>query len=225
MLISFFILLYFNADGNRTIFCCDTSNEHWTQLPDCPHECSSFSVIDNILIAIGGLAYDSYSNNIHSLTGEEWVEEFPPMPTKRHLTTAIYTKTALIVIGGVLEGGSFSKCPVEVMNTESYQWSIAADVPIKELRCASGIVCDDHLYVLGAIDSRLVYSCLLSNLLQSCQSRVAHSSSSNVLNVWNKLTDLPVEDSTCISICGHLLAIGGSSGLISKHTKAVYINH
>lgn len=98
-------MIYINADGNRKVFCCDTSNEHWTQLPDCPNECSSFAVIDGILTAIGGFGHDGYSNSIHCLTGEGWVKEFPPMPTKRHSTTAICTETELVVIGGVLEGG------------------------------------------------------------------------------------------------------------------------
>ena len=49
------------------------------------------------------------------------------MPTKRQWTTALCTGTTLIVAGGM--GVDTVLSIVEVMNTESHQWSTAADLP------------------------------------------------------------------------------------------------
>ena len=226
-------MVYFNAGGHK-MYSYDVISDLWTQLPDCPNEYSSFVVIDNLLTAIGGVSVN-YSNKLHSFKEDgqavakesPWVGEFPPMPTKRASTTAICIDTALIVAGGWF-GRVLTNCPVEVMHRESRQWSIAADIPVsKPLSCASGVICGDHLYVLGAMYSKSVYSCSLSDLLQSCQSsspwQPGHQkSSSDAAGVWSRLTDLPVESSTCVSLCGHLLAIGGKSDTVAD-SKAVYV--
>jgi serine/threonine protein kinase len=196
--------VYFN---DRSIYCYNMSNGSWTRLPDCPNEYSSFVVINSMLTAIGGVTGILYSNNVYSLKGRTWVEEFPPMPTKRCSATAVCIKSVLIVAGGYSH-----QCPVEVMNVESRQWSTAASSYTcrKTISiCASGIICGDQLYVLGGDQSKVVYSCSLTDLLQSCQSgsQVAPRLQSNI---WRKLADLPFYYSTCVSLSGHLLAIGGS---------------
>ena len=58
------------------------------------------------------------------------------------------------------------------MDTESYQWSTAADLP-QPMRYASATICGDQLYMLGG-DSKnydpikSVYICSVSTLLRSC---------------------------------------------------------
>ena len=208
-------VVYFNADGERDIYSYNTSSDLWTQLPDCPNQCSSFVVVNSMLTAIGGMR----DNHVYSLKGREaWVIEFPPMPTKCALTTAVCTEASLIVAGGLLTGGS-TRCPVEVMNIASRQWSIAAEIPTstKNFRCPSGVICGDQFYVLGAIDSKSVYSCSLSDLLNSCQTPLK-----SMANIWSRLADLPLFNSTCVSLCGHLLAIGGetTTEYSSDNTKA-----
>ena len=41
-------------------------------------------------------------------------------------------------------------------------------------------------------------------------------------NIWSRLADLPLFNSTCVSLCGHLLAIGGetTTDYSSDSTKA-----
>ena len=151
------------------------------QLPDCPNERCSFAVIDNQLTAIGGLVVDlmgaigsliggQRSNKLYSLKQQkrqlQWVEEFPPMPIKRSSTTSICTNTSLIVAGG--DSGCSNLTCVEVMNRETCQWSVADDMP-GGMMCATGVIFGDRLYVGGGRDSKSVYSCSLSDLLQSCQ--------------------------------------------------------
>ena len=223
--------IYFNVCSERTMYSYNVNSELWSKLPDCPNECSSFAAVDNLLTAIGGISGDSRrSNKLHSLKqqpqGNQWVEEFPPMLTKRSSTTSICTRTDLIVAGGT--SGGFQLTCVEVMNTETHQWSIAADLP-SVLHRASGVVCGNHLYLVGGYNTKSTYSCSLSDLLQSCQSVLpaAQLRSSNTTSVWRKLADLPDDveyGSTAVLINDQLLAIGGSTDFLgSNPSKKVYM--
>ena len=216
--------IYFNADGDRSIYCYSANIGSWTRLPDCPNECSSFVVINNMLSTVGGLLINNYTNNVYSLKKRTWIEDFPPMPTKRSSSTAVCIRSVLIVAGGFTDQLSDAECPVEVMNVESRQWSTAANIAC-QLACASGVIFGDWLYVLGGRDSKSVYSCSLSDLLQPCRSEASTQLQSNI---WRKHADLPFYYSDCVSLCGHLLAIGGSGHAshlrLSEETgsKAVY---
>ena len=91
--------------------------------------------------------------------------------------------------------------------------------------CGSGVICGDQLYILGARNSELVYSCSLSDLLQTCETTFeSKANSPRRFNVWRQLSDPPFYYSTCVSLCGHLLAIGGnrSPHVLSKSTNSVY---
>ena len=215
-------MVYFNADGNyNEIYCYNTSSDLWTRMADCPNSCSSFVVINNMLTAIGGGAP---SNKLYSLKGGAWIEEFPPIPTKRSSATVICTESSLIVIGGVPH--RLSRSPVEVLSMASHQWFIAAHIK-EELRRASGVNCGDQLYVLGALDSKSVYTCSLSDLLRSCQlASESMAAPPRQSTMWRKVADLPLYNSTCVSLYGHLLAIGGetekSIDISSTSSKAVY---
>ena len=114
---------------------------------------------------------------------------------------------------------------VEEMNRETCQWSVAADMP-GGMMCASGVICGDRLYVGGGRDSKSVYSCSMSDLLQSCQSvsPTAKQRFSNTSSVWNKLSNLPKAGFTLVSLRGQLLAIGGMTGRFGESpSKTVYI--
>ena len=225
--------VYFNVNDTKTIYSYNINSELWSQLPDCPSSYCSFAFIDNQLTTIGGSNIgEQYSNKLYSLKQYyaqklQWVEELPPMPTKRHSTTSLCTKTSLIVAGGYSRKSSLT-C-VEVMNRETCQWSVAADVP-GDIYHASGAICGDRLYVGGSrFYHSSVYSCSLSDLLQSCQSvsPTEQESSPNTSSVWNKLTNFPIAmrfGFTLVSLCGELLVIGGWTGALGDSpSKSVYI--
>ena len=85
------------------IYSYDTRNDVRRRLPDCPYTNCSITVVDKLLTTIGGKGL----NQLFSLTTTEeeekgvgqgegpgemiWMEEFPPMPTKRNCTTALST--------------------------------------------------------------------------------------------------------------------------------------
>ena len=151
------------------------------------------------------------------------------MPTKRELTTALCTGATLIVAGGRGEGGNMLST-VEVMDTETHQWSTAADLP-QPMYWTSATVCGDQLYMLGVVVGgcyvESAYTCSVSALLQSCvpsslEAKLQKTSLKDKAGVWRQIADLPVAQSTCESFHGQLLSVGGMMKSLEP-TTAVYI--
>ena len=182
----------------------------------------SLAVINNSLTTIGGEVKHTVTNKLFSFTDgdDSWTEKFPPMPTERQHTTALCTGTFLIVAGGIGETGGLST--VEVMNTNTLQWSSAADLPYSFLlwHYRSLTICGEQLFI--AKDTEL-YQCELTSLLQSCQSTTSTSShTAHAPNtVWKEVGEFPVLGATCVSLNGHLLAIGGYDRSASHSQTAV----
>jgi serine/threonine protein kinase len=209
--------------GDRRLFTYNISDSSWLQLPDCPFSSFSLAFVNGQPTAIGG---QQFTNKLMSLTNEyKWTEKFPPMPTKQIFATAVCTRTVLIIAGGAGENWK-RLATVEVLNLETSQWSTAVDLP-ESLVCCSAAVHGDQLYMLG--NGKSVYTCLVSALLQTCTQKSsleertsALSLSNSSSGVWSKLPDLPVEQSTCVTFCGQLLAVGGMDS-DNKPTTAVYM--
>ena len=214
-------VVYLRVPDSQQVHGYNSTTDDWFQLPDCPHAVFSLAVVDNLLTAIGGQQAGQYTNTLLSLTEEgrdrKWVETFPPMPTKRSFICAVSSGAALIVIGGVGDGGVLST--VEVMDVSTKVWTTVASLP-EPLNRASGTICGDRVYLLGAWNRsrnpmKLVFTCSLSALLQSSQPtsltrRLQTALRATSTSVWSKVADLPVLRSTCVSLQGRLLAIGGS---------------
>ena len=123
------------------------------------------------------------------------------------------------------------------MDTQILHWYTASSLP-QSLYHASATLCGDQVHMLGGYyqnEKRLksVFTCSLDALLQSCQpqSLVARlktfslASGSKDLNrpeVWHQLADTPVTLSTCASLHGRLLAVGGKES-DDKETTAIHM--
>ena len=212
-------VVYFNAACSREMYSYDVNSKVWTRLPDCPYVLSSFAVVDNVLLSIGGELHGERTNKLFSLKQDtepaQWVEELPSMPTKRSEAASICTSTALIVAGG---RDAVEVLVVEVLDIETRQWSVAASLP--ERLFGSGVIIEDRLYIVyrRCFSSLSLFSCSLSDLLRSCQPVSQSNTSGTATSVWSKLADLPEPYTNVVSLCGHLLAIGGGST-----SKSVYI--
>ena len=210
------------------IYSYDVTSDSWYQLPDCIYVDSSIAVISDYLTTVGGGSYRKYSNELFSLTGKgsgrRWIQQYPPMLTKRRLTTSLCTGTKLIVAGGMGVSGTLST--VEVMDTDTHQWSTAADLPLL-MHHTSATVCGDQLYMLGGVEvHRYIKSactCSVSALLQSCTPslKLQRKSLEDKVGVWRQVADVPVSQSTCESFHGRLLAVGGNES--GEATTAVYM--
>ena len=116
---------------------------------------------------------------------------------------------------------------VEVMDTETLQWFTASSLPLPLYR-ASATLCGDQVYMLGGFyqsgkPSKSVFTCSLAALRQSCQpqslvARLKTLSLASKPEVWHQLADTPVTLSTCTSLHGQLLAVGGADSDGKKTT-------
>ena len=241
-------MVYLSADqtDGRVIYSYDSERKVWSTLPECPHWEHSLAVVNGLLTAIGGIErivssdYTSrYTNTLLSLivkdkeTDEEWRKYFHPMPTKRAKTAAVCTEKALVVTGGEDRSGVITTT-VEVMDTETSQWSTARSLPPPgddyPFYRVSATVCGDYLLYfwgyspweahlhfpgLRRESSHAVLICSLSDLLKSCQPQPLVSQKTTALTsreaVWQEVADVPVEDITCVAFNGHLRAIGESN--------------
>ena len=213
----------------------------WSQLPNCPTLSCPLVIIGDLPTLIGGFRGISLTNKLYSLVADEtsdskeWIQKFPPMPSKRWGTAAVCTCNALIVAGG--GGGGQIRRTVEVMRTETHQWFTATDLP-KPLCHSSIKICGDRLYIIGGVDENLVpsksvYAYHASDApFQSVNSEgpVLEKDVNTCANVdqqfgaslQNKIADLPVTQTTCIVIKNSLLAIGGKDS-DNKCTTAIHM--
>ena len=217
-------MAYFNPNYSNDVFAYDSEDQTWSSLPPCPRYCSRLAVVNGLLTSIGGGWVTDATNQLFSLTGErKWVEHFPPMPTKRYATAAVCSGTSLVVAEGTGTNIAYLNT-VEVMNTETLQWSTASSLPFP-LRNASATICQDCIYLLGydtSKEERSVLTCSMADLRQSCRSPGvgAWLKKLTLKTIWNRVADLLVECSTCATLCGQLLAVGGNYQ--HYHTTAIY---
>jgi hypothetical protein len=185
----------------------DSSTKKWSKLPSFLYKNSSLAIVKGLLTAIGGNKNGAPSNKLFTIPNDKskkWVEQFPPMPTKRSHSAAVTTNECLIVAGG--KSGSNPLNAVEVMDIQSLVWSTVASVPYP-YAWASATVCGEQLYVLGGFKegdavTKSVLTCSLIKLLQSCGETSPDS-------VWCRIADVPVYQSTCAAVNGELVAVGG----------------
>ena len=198
------------------VYSYDSSSRKWSELSECPNYGFSLAVVNSLLTAIGGRTpRGEVTNLLLSLTESKWTKQFLPMPTKRWLTAVVCSGRSLVVAGGSI--GHRKLSTVEVMDTETLQWSTASSLP-RPLSEASVTLCGDRVYLLGgfdqnAKDSKSVFACSLAALLQPYQpqslvTRLKTSLASEP-KVWHQLADTPLTLSTCASLHGQLLAVGG----------------
>ena len=215
----------------KAVYSYDLSSKKWSELPECPNYGFSLAMVNGFLTAIGGkkpsddkTSKDEITNSLLSLIDNKWMERFHPMPTKRWLTAAVCSGKSLVVAGGLIADKRLST--VEVMNTETRVWFTASSLP-HLLSEASATLCDNRLYVLGGFDqsqqSKSVFTCSLDSLLQSCQPlSLGPRRRPSEHRVWRQLADTPVTLSTCASLLGKLLTVGGIDS-DDKETTAIHM--
>ena len=211
-------IAYFNGWDLTTVHSYDSDAREWHRLPDAPHTRSTLVVVHHTLTMVGGVISGRATDSLLSLMGEgrgkKWLPHLPAMPTKRYDTAAVCSGRSLIVAGG--EDDSNRLATVEVLDTDARQWSIASSLP-HSFSLATISICGERLYMLGGYDDQTghwtcsVLSCSIPELLQSCQTptlwqRVAQKLKSTI---WRPVADAPHYYSSCATLCGQLVAVGG----------------
>ena len=221
-------MTYFRNYSNDNVFAHNAATGKWNKLPKCPYKDFALVVVNGVLTAVGGCdSSRNDTNKLLSLVGEgKWVEQLPCLPTKRHLTATVCSGKTLVVIGG-WSGGELKT--VELLDIDSLQWFIASELP-HPLSHASVTVCGDNLYLVGGWDKhgaiKSVLTCSLSALVQSAKPATLGGRSekafSQTVQVWREVASLPVVHSTCASLNGQLIAVGGLDSHNRKTTNSVY---
>ena len=213
---------YFNGWGLTTVHSYDSDARAWHRLPDAPHTHSTLVVVHHTLTMVGGRISGWFSNratdSLLSLMGEgrgkKWLPHLPAMPTKRYFTAAVCSGHSLIVAGGNKDDSNIL-ATVEVLDTDAQQWSIASSLTCS-LTEATISICGERLYMLGGSTgymTRSVLSCSVPELLQSCQTQPLagklRTVPANKSTIWRQVADAPHYRSSCATLCGQLVAVGG----------------
>jgi len=206
-------LAYFSLLGSCEVFGYNPEKDDWSELPECPQVFFGLAVINNILTAVGGeVRVQDYkyecTNHLSSFSGGKWVTVFPPMPTKRRCPAVISAQNYLIAAGGYGVRGYLST--VEVMDMNTLEWYTAASLPEPVSRLTA-TVCGGRLYLLGGNGlygnkTNAVFTCTLDSLIHSCH---PPSQAPPEASVWQCVADVPVPLSTCITLNGRVMAVGG----------------
>ena len=227
-------IAYFGCNPlGKEVYSYDSSSKKWSELPKCPNYGFSLALVSGLLTAIGGkMSNKEVTNSLLSLSNNNWIEHFPPMPTKRWLTIVVCSVRYLLVAGG--SEGYVKLSTVEVMDTDTLQWSTASSLP-HPLSETTATLCRDQVYLLGGIDqsakqSKSVFACSLAALLQSCRPQFPGADQKTLLSaseskVWHKLPESPYCLSTCTSLHGQLLAVGGCEllGTFVRKTTMIHM--
>ena len=210
-------IAYFRPAGSRQVHSYNLDTDEWSTLPECCRDRFALTLVNSLVTAVGGMQSGEYINTLLSLMEVDgrwkWAEHFPPMPTKRKLTVALSSGKALVVAGGEGEGHT-RLATVEVMDTDTLQWLTAASLP-NPLTNGTATVCEDKIFLVGGFQeghwTKSVFTCSLSALVQSQTLRTKKKTwlQARKPSVWHTITDLPVKGSTCVTLNGQLLAVGG----------------
>ena len=213
-------LAYFSSSGSSKVLVYNPEKDDWSELPECPQESFGLAIISDILTAVGGEVHGQYTNCLSSFSGGKWVTVFPPMPTKRRWHAVISAQKYLIAVGGVGMGGPLST--VEVMDMNTLEWYTAASLP-EPVDDMSATVCGGRLYLLGGYGNygltHAVFTCTLDSLIRPPSQTPPHTSEASV---WKRVADVPVTKSTCTTLNGRVLAVGGRDSHYSP-TPAVHM--
>ena len=222
------VVMYCRHSSLKRIYLFNTTNIKWYQLPECQYGNFSMAFVNGMITTIGGgndmtvfglpaIGSGSYTNKLISFVEKgssgKWTEILPPMPTRRRGTAALSTGTYLIVAGGEMEGRA-NLMTVEVLNAETCQWSAAAHLP-EPKNVASATISGGNIYIIGGQnmngkETNTAYTCSLKALIKS-STNPRYSNTQQVNVVWNRIADYPVMLSTCVTLQGRLLTVGGKA--------------
>ena len=214
------------ADTARLVFKYDRTYDSWSSLPPCPTLRHGLSELSNALVSVGGVMHNAAgvtpTNSVYTFQDPNWVTSLPPMPTARFHPSVFTHNTHLIACGGVTSWTSVKQftctSAVEVLSSETGQWSTLAPLPFPLSRMSTAIS-NGRCYLIGGADQegldKTAFSAPLSYLIES-----ANPSPSSA--VWEVLPTCPVYGSTVAELGGCVLALGGKIQGVSSTDVYLY---
>ena len=220
--------VYVNPYNSQDIYAFHCNTTQWSTLPQSPCIDSTLTTINSMLTTVGGKDTTSRyktTNKVITHRDHKWVELYPPMPTVRCWATVVSTTTHVAVMGG--QKGVNELAITEVMDIQNKQWSTASPLPYGIYQ-ATTTLCGEILYLMGGYTDSNEYSVLsyrFSDLVQSTRPSTRKWPWSSMIathsKVWHNIPDLPVRHSTCVTVQGKVLAIGGMDKQ-NRWTTSIY---
>ena len=207
------------VDTARVVFKYDTTTDTWTCFPPCPTYHHGLSTFNGQLVSTGGIPHDAPgstpTNKIYTYQESNWVAALPPMHTARFHPSTFTYNTHLIVCGGVTSWTSVKQytctSTVEMLNSETGQWSTLAPLPFA-LCVMSVAVCDDICYLTGGQRQEGVDHTTCSAPLPLLMEGASQPSP------WEVLPGCPLHGSAAAVLGGCVLALGGMTQAIILST-------
>lgn len=206
-------VVFFNPRSTNTIYTYESFGQDWSELePHCPNYNFSLVAVDDQLTAVGGSRQENTPGNVLlTFVDGEWTERFPSMSVRRENPAAVYAGQSLVVAGGCSEDPAAS---VEVLNARTLQWQTASCLLNQNgvtLNPASMVVCGDNIYAFNGNKRTHAFTCSFSTLLESCSQndRDAGDFEQDSVCAWHRVSDVPISQSTAVTLCGHLVCVGG----------------
>ena len=185
----------------KKLFVSTTDLKSWIPY-DTPTYWYALTTYHSQLVLIGGCYYNSVAaTNGVWVAGEniKWQVSLPPMKIRRSSSSAINTgRTQCIVVAGGYGTGRRLLKSVEVLTRGKWSSVKSLPKPCTDAKCA---VHNGFLYLMGGHElGTSVFYCKLDSLLSSSRSG----------SLWKEF-QAPLEYSSCVTFCHHLLSVGGSS--------------
>ncbi len=205
-------MVYFKPGQSQQIFCFNSTNDTWYKLPDSPVLHTTLAFVNGLPVLVGGYYMDILLQLDQK--NKKWIQQFSPMPTKRSNTITLCTRSQLIVAGGQLDGRREKLTTIEVMDSDTLQWSKTGDLP-EAVSTSTAVLCGDRVYISNG--GTTVHTCSVYNMTKPTQTHPTQ--------IWSKTANMPVRESTLVSYKNRLLGVGGCDS-DRKPTAAVYMyNH
>ena len=208
--------------GNTAFFSCHFNvysynilEDEWTKLQQCEYQKTSLAIVHDTLTTVGGCASDcTPTNTLLSLSQSgsrwKWGKGLPSMTTERIHPATVTITTHLVVAAGKKEYLGDGLSTVEVLDTETLQWSMASSLP-QDIALLQMTLCSGNVYLSSG---NTVFSCSVEGLLQSCQlppHKPTSINSSKSGSIWTRQANIPVWRFSLATLGEHVLAIGGES--------------
>ena len=217
------------VDTARLVCKYDPTADTWSPLPPCPTYNHGLSELDNALVTVGGIMHNAPgfipTNSVYKFQDPNWVT-LPPMPTARFDLSAFTYKTHLIACGGVTSCTGVTSITqytctttVEMLNSETGQWSTLAPLPVALYRMSTAISNGRCYSIGGSSEYKDLTACSapLPLLIESA-SQPSPSSA-----VWEVLPNCPLYGSTAAELGGCVLALGGQKLGSNDSSTDVYL--
>ena len=117
--------VYVTPRSSHHVWAYDLKENKWTGLPDCPQQDAGFTIVCDLLTAVGCMMNDGNATDTLSSLNEsrsKWTENFPPMLVKLYNPATVCTGQHLVVI-------AHKETRVHVMDTTSLEWFCISSLP------------------------------------------------------------------------------------------------